>query len=166
MDFGVRFKEMIPHIVFERPWGLTAKEIAEIALERGFLSTSKDPIGSLATTVHQQVRNNWIAGVVRGWEGEGKAGDPLIYVPAGIEVHFQVRLDVKIRSKVTGQHAESTSLGEDNRLTEAQRLAVADACTSITEWAGVPDMYEPYWDMQDMLDWLTKNASSKAEHEA
>ncbi|MBI4286072.1 MAG: hypothetical protein HY670_09295 [Chloroflexi bacterium] len=57
------FKKIILDLVRENP-GLTAKEYAKVALDRGLSgSDSKDPVFSLATTLMKEVREERIPGI-------------------------------------------------------------------------------------------------------
>lgn len=57
------FKKIIPNLVKANP-GLTAKEYAKMALDRGLcISDSKDPTFSLATTLMKEVREGRMPGI-------------------------------------------------------------------------------------------------------
>lgn len=57
------FKKIILDLVKENP-GLTAKEYAKVALDRGLCgSDSKDPVFSLATTLMKEVREGRMPGI-------------------------------------------------------------------------------------------------------
>ncbi len=57
------FKKIILDLVRENP-GLTAKEYAKVALDRGLSgSDSKDPVFSLATTLMKEVRGGRMPGI-------------------------------------------------------------------------------------------------------
>jgi hypothetical protein len=57
------FKKIVLDLVRENP-GLTAKEYAKIALDRGLSrSDSKDPVFSLATTLMKEVREQRMPGI-------------------------------------------------------------------------------------------------------
>ena len=70
------FKKIILDLVKENP-GLTAKEYAKVALDRGLCaSDSKDPVFSLATTLMKEVREDRMLGIM------AKGNRPQRFYPA------------------------------------------------------------------------------------
>lgn len=133
--------QVAPALIAENP-GSTAKEIAEIALERDLVtSVAKDPVSSLANTLEKEVREDRHPSVVAvGW-------NPRRYYLLADLCRFQVNitLELNVRHTMTGEIRQVQRMGsrEGEKPAEALLAAIDSGLAAIE----APPLPYPYMDM-------------------
>lgn len=121
-DFSQRVAQ---ELIFENP-GLTAHEVAALALERGsFESVANDQVGSLATSVHQRVRSGRLPGIER--LGKGGRSDEFTFFPVDYQVRVRVTVDVEVTYPPTGRRLAGSWQGAGETLAAATQQAASHA---------------------------------------